>query len=138
MRPHGRDCTPGVFATATGLSLAVMGGAAAFAYSRPSGSLLKYEAPLFGGLVGLIGVGLVGFGSSILLGHDHMLSRILFDVNTYCGIALFTGLTAYDTHNAIDRYEKGDADHLGCCVDLYLDFINLFIRFMEIVGRLKK
>lgn len=125
--------SPGVLPLATGLSIATMGGASLFAYMRPSGSLLKYQAPLFGGLVGLIGVGLTGIASTYFLGPHHILSQVLMDVNTYGGIVLFTGITAYDTHLAIKLYEKGDADHLGCCTSFYLDFMNFLTRFMAII-----
>ena len=34
----------------------------------------------------------------------------------------------YDTHVAIKRYEKGDADHLGMSIQILLDVWNLIIR----------
>ena len=52
------------------------------------------------------------------------------------------GLLAYDTHEAINKYDKGEPDVLDCATSLFLDFVNLFIRLMiiiaEIYGKSKK
>lgn len=58
-------------------------------------------------------------------------------ISLYGGIPLFTGLIAYDTHKSIEKYNSGDPDHLGCSVELYLDFMNLFVRFVEIIGKIQ-
>ena len=90
-----------------------------------------------GGLVGLVGMGLVGLGSQLIFGPT-MFSMALHSIDTYAGIVLFTAMSAYDTHKSIEMYENKDPDHLGCAINLYLDFINLLIRIMEVMAKIKK
>jgi len=63
---------------------------------------------------------------------------------SYLGVALFLGLTAYDTQ-VIKRWSQelgdsaGEADYIRLSIlgalKLYLDFINLFLFFVRIFGR---
>ena len=108
-----------------------------YARLRPKGSLLSLEAPLMAGLIGLVSIGLVGLASHIIFGPN-IFSLALHSIDTYGGILLFTGLTAYNTHKSIDMYEKGDPDHLGCAVQFYLDFMNILIRIMEAMAKAKQ
>ncbi len=65
-------------------------------------------------------------------------------VMSYLGVALFLGLTAYDTQ-VIKRWSQeledtaGEADYIRLSIlgalKLYLDFINLFLFFLRILGR---
>ena len=65
-------------------------------------------------------------------------------VLSYLGVALFLGLTAYDTQ-IIKRWSQeigdsaGEADYIRLSIlgalKLYLDFINLFLFFLRILGR---
>jgi hypothetical protein len=65
-------------------------------------------------------------------------------VLSYLGVALFLGLTAYDTQ-VIKRWSQelgdsaGEADYIRLSIlgalKLYLDFINLFLFFVRIFGR---
>ncbi len=64
--------------------------------------------------------------------------QLLHNVDLYGGIALFTGFTAYDTHRAIDLYKRNDPDHLGVATDMYLNFMNLLIRIMEIYLKMQR
>lgn len=73
-------------------------------------------------------------------------SSALYWLLSYAGVALFLGLTAYDTQ-IIKRWsqEMGDsvseADYIRISIlgalKLYLDFINLFLFFLRIFGRRK-
>jgi FtsH-binding integral membrane protein len=47
------------------------------------------------------------------------------------------GITMYDTHNAIEAYEKGEPDHIGHAANFHLDFMNLFLRIVELFMKLK-
>lgn len=47
------------------------------------------------------------------------------------GIIFFSALAIYDTHMAINRYNKGDADHLGASIQILLDLWNLIIRIAK-------
>ena len=42
------------------------------------------------------------------------------------------GLTAYDTKIAVDMHRAGQPDHLGAAAALFMNFSNLFSRFMHI------
>jgi FtsH-binding integral membrane protein len=44
-------------------------------------------------------------------------------------------MTAYDTHRAIEEYKAGNADHLYHAVSFYLNFLNIFVRVVEIMRR---
>ncbi len=129
--------SPTILPSALVATSCVFGGSIAYAYMKPKGALLAWEAPLMGGLVGLVGMGLVGLGSQLIFGPT-MFSMALHSIDTYAGIVLFTAMSAYDTHKSIEMYENKDPDHLGCAINLYLDFINLLIRIMEVMAKIKK
>ena len=107
-----------------------------FAYSRPTDSLLILKAPLCGALTGLVGMQLVNLGSSYFFGYNGF-NQVLHTLDIYGGLVLFSALTAYDTHVAINSYKNQDSDHLGIAVNFYLDFINILIRMLEVVSKLK-
>jgi FtsH-binding integral membrane protein len=111
-------------------------GAIIYAKRAPAGSLLKFGPALAGGLLGLVGTSLVALGSDMVFGPN-MFSILVHNLDLYAGIPLFTGFVAYDTHVAMERYRLGDPDHLGTSVQLYLDFMNLLVRMMQIMSRRK-
>jgi FtsH-binding integral membrane protein len=59
-------------------------------------------------------------------------------IEPYIGIGLFSALTSYDVHKSVQMYKDGNADYLTAAMEFYLDFVNLLIRFIEILSRLKK
>ena len=71
-------------------------------------------------------------------------SESLYWIISYIGVALFIGLTAYDTQ-IIKSWSDQHSDSLGetdymrlsilGALKLYLDFINLFLFFLRIFGR---
>jgi uncharacterized protein len=71
-------------------------------------------------------------------------SAVVEWIVSYAGVALFLGLTAYDTQ-VIRRWsdqagdQVGEADYIRLSIlgalKLYLDFINLFLFFLRIFGR---
>jgi FtsH-binding integral membrane protein len=89
-------------------------------------------------LMGLIGVVL---GSVVNL---FFASSALYWVLTYVGIALFLGLTAYDTQRirrqaelSIQNGQVAVLERLGImgALSLYLDFVNLFLLVLRLMGR---
>jgi FtsH-binding integral membrane protein len=68
-------------------------------------------------------------------------SEMLYWIITYLGVAIFVGLTAYDTQKLKEIGSRGFADQenmekmsiLGA-LTLYLDFINLFLFLLRILG----
>jgi hypothetical protein len=87
---------------------------------------------LFMGLIGVIIASVV----NIFL-HSAMITW----VTSYLGVFIFVGLTAYDTQKIKMIGQRGFADHesrhkaaiLGALA-LYLDFINLFLMLLRIMG----
>ncbi len=70
-------------------------------------------------------------------------NSMLYWVTTYIGIAVFVGLTAYDTQKikemslAVDGIEQSDSAKkyaISGALTLYLDFINLFLLLLRIFG----
>jgi FtsH-binding integral membrane protein len=56
------------------------------------------------------------------------------------GVVVFTGLTAWDTQRIKEMYWEGDGEVVAGkkaimgALALYLDFINLFIMLMQLMG----
>ena len=59
------------------------------------------------------------------------------------GLLIFTGLTAYDTQKMKQLYLSTPDEHSRNCLavysafELYLDFINLFLYLVRVLGRRK-
>jgi len=88
---------------------------------------------MFMGLVGLIIASFVNFW---------MRSPMMYWLITYVGIAVFVGLTAYDTQKIKELNVIGNSgteeDHkeaIHGALILYLDFINLFLYLLRLLGR---
>lgn len=66
-------------------------------------------------------------------------------IASYVGVAIFVGLTAYDTQrikemiqeNSMEGEEVTNKIALMGALSLYLDFINLFLYLLRIFGRRK-
>ena len=84
-------------------------------------------------LIGLIGISLFGLGSYLIFGNNWF-GDITHLINLYGGILLYTVFVAYDTYQIFGNYNIWYPDHLRCSLQLYLDFINMFIRFMQIIN----
>jgi len=112
------------------LSASAMFGAAALYGATTKRSLAGLGGILFMGLIGIIVASLL----NIFLGNS-MLSWVIAVV----GVVIFTALTAYD----VQRIQAGDlAARTGSmekaavigALHLYLDFINLFLFMLRLVG----
>jgi FtsH-binding integral membrane protein len=115
----------------------VFGGASAYAMRQPEGSLTIWGPALRGGLLSLLGCGLTSIVMYSLFGPN-MFTTIGHSIDLYLGIPLFAGFVAYDTHVAIEMYKQKDPDHLGCSTSMYLDFMNILVRMIEIMSKFKK
>lgn len=86
----------------------------------------------FMGLIGIILASIVNF---------FLKSEMMYWIITYLGVAIFVGLTAYDTQKLKKIGSRGFSDQenmekmsvLGA-LTLYLDFINLFLFLLRILG----
>jgi FtsH-binding integral membrane protein len=111
--------------------------AGTFALMSVIGYVTKIDLTRLGGflLMGLIGIVL---GSIVNL---FLQNSAIYWIITYAGILIFVGLTAYDTQKLKRMAEgglSGEVEHkasiLGA-LTLYLDFINLFLMLLRVMGR---
>ncbi len=94
--------------------------------------LSSWGSFFFMGLIGIIIASVVNI---------FLRSPMVYWVVTYAGILVFVGLTAYDTNKLkamamagfADEESEGKAAVLGALA-LYLDFINLFLMLLRILG----
>ena len=120
-----------ILPTALLLTSGVFGGCTLYALKSPLGAMSSWKAPLYGSIFGLLGVG-IGSIITQYFGYTE-LSNLLFDINTYGGLVLFSGLTAYETQMAIKMYLNGVPDHLQVATQMHSNFINMLIRIIEIL-----
>ena len=87
---------------------------------------------LFMGLIGIIIASLVNF---------FMQSPMIYWLVTYAGVLIFVGLTAYDTQRIKEMNilgnegtEEDTKEAVRGALTLYLDFINLFLMLLRVMG----
>lgn len=120
---------------AFGTTAAVFGAMTIFAFTTKM-DLTKWGTFLTMGLIGLIIASLLNVFIFRSSGFDLMLS--------YFGVLLFTALTAYDTYQIKKMAESPELAMAGSdavlklsiigALKLYLDFINLFLYLLRILG----
>jgi FtsH-binding integral membrane protein len=54
---------------------------------------------------------------------------------TFLGLVLFSGYIVFDTQIMILQAEKGYKDVAGHSVQLFLDFVNLFVRILRLLSK---
>ena len=62
----------------------------------------------------------------------------LFQASMYVGLVVMCGFVLFDTQLIIEKAENGDKDYIWHCVDLFLDFVTLFRKFMMILAMNEK
>lgn len=93
---------------------------------------------------------LTGVGSFMIMGlwgviiasivNIFLKSPAMYYVLSYISVAIFVGLTAYDTQKIRSLYGSSDAEDtltrkaVAGALELYLDFINLFLSLLRIMG----
>lgn len=86
---------------------------------------------LFMGLIGLL---------IAMVVNIFMANGMLQFVISVAGVLIFTGLTAYDTQSIKEAYREGSSSEVAGkraifgALRLYLDFINLFIMLLRLLG----
>lgn len=88
-------------------------------------------------MMGLWGVILVTLANMLFM-HSSGLDLMM----DYVGVVIFVGLTAYDTQKMKKLASSGELSDMNiialyCGMELYLDFINLFLRLLSIFGKRK-
>lgn len=103
-----------------------------FAGMSAYGTLTKKDLSSWGSflMMGLIGVIIA------MVVNFFLQSSAMDFVISCCGVVVFTGLTAYDTQKIRGYASEGD-DRLALngALKLYLDFVNLFIMLLRLLGR---
>ena len=130
-----------IFVAFTGFSIAQVFLVTAIAFAGLSlyGYTTKKDISGWGSflIMGVIGI-LVASIINIFLG-----SPALHFAITILGVLIFAGLTAYDTQNIKNTYlahaHSGDSEWLGKAaimgaLSLYLDFINMFMFLLQLLG----
>ncbi|CAL1401709.1 unnamed protein product [Linum trigynum] len=84
-------------------------------------------------LAGLLSSGLsilfwLQFASSIFGG-----SASVFKFELYFGLLLFVGYVVVDTQNIIERAHVGDLDYVKHAIELFTDFVSIFVRILIIM-----
>ncbi len=94
--------------------------------------LTKFRSILFMGLIGLIIASLVNF---------FMRSEMMDYIISFIGVGIFCGLTAYDTQRLLQIGAHADTEQEGVkkvalmgALNLYLDFVNLFMFLLRFFG----
>lgn len=109
--------------------------AASFAAVSFFGWVTKTDLTSLGGffLMGIIGL-IIGSVVNMFLQ-----APVLYWFLTYAGVALFIGLTAYDVQKLKRMHQSGAeiGDQLAIfgALQLYLDFVNMFIYLLRIFGK---
>ena len=94
--------------------------------------LTSWGSFLFMGLIGIIIASVVNM---------FLQSSAMYWITTYAGVLIFTGLTAYDTQKILqmnilgnEGTEEDTKEAISGALRLYLDFINLFLMMLRILG----
>jgi uncharacterized protein len=121
----GASITQTFFITAT-----TFGAMSLYGYTTKK-DISSWGSFLFMGLIGLIIASIVNI---------FMQSGALSFAISAIGVLVFTGLTAYDTQKIKESYYEGDdSDTAGRkaiigALELYLDFVNLFLMLLRLLG----
>ena len=112
--------------------------AGVFAVMSIYGYATKRDLTSFGNLLFML---LIGFIIASVV-NLFMKSEMLYWIVTYAGVLIFVGLVAYDTQKlkALAGMEENESTSklaLIGALSLYLDFINLFLLLLRILGRQK-
>ena len=115
------------------ISAATFGAASLYGYTTKA-DLTKMGSFLIMGVIGLVIAGLVNL---------FLQSSMFAFVISCLAVLIFTGLTAYDTQQIKQMYdytegeEQKKAGVIGALM-LYMDFINIFINLLQIIGDKKE
>jgi FtsH-binding integral membrane protein len=116
-------------------AMALLGTVAIFGCFSASARYAERRSYLF--LSGLLGSGL---STLLLLGLVNIFFRleILYTFQLYLGLIVFCGFVMYDTQLVIEKASMGDKDYIWHSLDLFLDFVNIFVRLVVILTKNKK
>ena len=102
----------------------MFGAMSLYGYATKS-DLTSWGSFLFMGLIGVVIASLVNI---------FLHSSMIYWVVSFCGIIVFTGLTAYDTQRIKNMGNAGPKGAILGALTLYLDFINMFLLTLRLLG----
>lgn len=122
-----------------------LGAAAMFGVMSVYGAKTTRDLSSFGrhlsmALIGLVVASVINVVVSMVSGTP---LRVLDFLISLAGVAIFTGLAAYDTQKLVRLAEQSDGSadfrkvSIIAALDLYLDFINIFLFLLRLFGRRK-
>jgi len=83
--------------------------------------------------------GLLGSSLSmmIMLGFMNIFFRsvVIMNVLLYVGLLVFCGFVMFDTQLIIEKAALGNKDFIWDSLELFLDFVNIFVRLLVILGK---
>jgi len=113
---------------ATGVTMGSLG---AVAYNAPSQQFLNMGGVLAIGCGGMLGVS--------LLSMFNPMSPALYNIWLYGGLGLFSLFVLYDTQMILQRAKtEANFDPINNSIHVYMDAVQLFIRFAMIFGNNRK
>lgn len=127
------------------IAVAFLGTSAMFFIMAFYGSTTKKNLATFGRylMMALVGIIIVSLLEFVMYTFLHLNTSLLDYLISIACIIVFTGLTAYDAQKIIKvaEHSNGNEDYkkvsIMAALELYLDFINLFLALLRIFGKRK-
>ncbi|NXU93090.1 BI1 inhibitor, partial [Xiphorhynchus elegans] len=110
---------------------AFLGTATVFACFSLSALYARRRSYLYLGGFLLSGLSLLLLSSLV---NAFVRSTWVFTANLYLALMIMCGFVLFDTQLIIEKAESGDKDYIWHCVDLFLDFVNIFRELLMILG----
>jgi len=99
------------------------------AFLSPRRSWLYLGGTLFSGLALLL---------CFSIANRFFQNSVAFSIEIYLGLFLFVGFVIFDTQLIVEKAINGDRDYTIHALELFLDFMNIFIRILIILARKKR
>jgi FtsH-binding integral membrane protein len=65
-------------------------------------------------------------------------SALFFNVQLYLGLVMFCGYVVFDTQMIVEKHAQGSDDFLGHSLNLFVDFVAIFVRVLILLSRNQK
>ena len=63
---------------------------------------------------------------------------MIFNISLYLGLIMFCGFVIFDTQLIVEKAFHGDFDYLSHSLELFVDFIGIFVRILIILAKKSK